>query len=99
MVQLPLAGTVAFATEMEPEPAVAVMAGEPHPEEDALAGLATVMAPGVVGKVSEKLRSLIGTVAVLVRVKVRVDIPPIFVGDGLKLFEIFTALAGSTIYA
>ena len=39
MVQLPLAGTVAFDTDIDPDPAVAVIVGDPHPEEEALAGL------------------------------------------------------------
>ena len=96
-VQLPLAGTVALVTAMDVAPAVAVMVGEPHPEEDAFAGLATVMAPGVVGSVSEKFNPLMATGAELVSVKMREEIPPALVGDGLKVFETFTALAGSII--
>ena len=99
MVQLPLAGTVAFDTDIDPDPAVAVIVGDPHPEEEALAGLATAMAAGLVGSVSEKFKPPIATGAEFVSVKISVDTPPAFAGDGLNALEIFTALAGSIIYA
>ena len=99
IVQLPLAATVALETDREPEPAVAVMVGEPHPEEEALAGLATVIAPGVVGNVSVKFKPLTTTEEEFVRVKVSDETPPALVEAGLKAFEIFTADVGSVIYA
>jgi hypothetical protein len=95
IVQLPLAGTAAFDTEMEAAPAVIV--GEPHPEEEAFAGLATTIALGVVGRVSEKFKPLITTGAELVSVKISVDTPPALDEEGLKVFEMFTAAAGSRI--
>lgn len=96
-VQLPLGGTVTFATEMEFAPTAAVIVGEPHPEEEVFAGFATVMAPGVVGSVSEKFNPLIATGAEFVSVKITEEIPPAVVVEGLKTFEIFTAEAGSII--
>ena len=86
-----------MVTVMDAAPAVAVIVGEPHPEEEAVAGFATVMALGVVGSVSEKFNPLIATGAELVRVKMREEIPPAVVGEGLNVFETFTALAGSII--
>ena len=54
-------------------------------------GEATTIAPGLVGRVSVKLRPVIVTGVGLVNVKVRVDIPPTLVGSGLKFFAIVTA--------
>ena len=89
---------MAFATEIVP--AAAVIVGEPHPDEEAFAGLATVMLPGlpgVAGSESEKFSPLIATGAEFVSVKIREDTPPALVVEGLKVFEISTAVAGSTI--
>ena len=99
IVQPPLAGTVAFSTLINPVPDVAVIVGEPQPEEEALAGLAIVITPGVVGSVSVKFNPLITTEAELVKAKINVDTPPAFVVDRLKLLDMFTAEAGLTIYA
>ena len=99
IVQLPLAGTVAFVTPIDPMPDVAVIVGEPQPEEEALAGLAIVITPGVVESVSVKFNPLITTGAELVKAKINVDTPPAFVVDRLKLLDMFTAEAGLRIYA
>ena len=98
MVQVPFAAIVPFENEREAAPAVGAKVGEPQPDVEALAGLATTIAPGLVGRVSVKLRSVSVTGVGFVSVKVRVDIPFTVVGSGLKSFEIVTA-EGSRIYA
>jgi hypothetical protein len=54
-------------------------------------GEATTIAPGVVGKVSVKLRPLSETEVGLVMVKVSVEIPLTVVGSGLKFFVMVAA--------
>lgn len=102
MVYVPITGTVTFnlivhvlfaaivplENEMDPAPATGAKVGDPQPEVEALVGLATVIAPGVVGRVSVKFNPLTLAELGLVRVNVRVEMPPAFVGSGLKFFEI-----------
>ena len=90
MVQVPFAAIVPFEKESETAPAVGAKVGVPHPEVDALVGLATTIAPGLVGRVSVKLTPVSVTGVGLVSVKVSVEIPLTVVGSGLKLFAIVT---------
>lgn len=61
--------------------------------------LATVIAPGDVGKVSVKLTPLIVSDVEFVIVNVRVDKPPATVELGEKAFEMARAVVGSTMFA
>ena len=97
-VQVPFAAIVPFENVREAAPAAGAKVGEPHPEVDALVGLATTIALGVVGRVSVKLRPVSVTGVGFVNVKVSVDMPLTLVGSGLKFFAIVTA-DGSRIYA
>ena len=63
---------------------------------DVVRGEATTIAPGLVGNVSVKLRSLSDTEVGLVIVKVSVEIPLTVVGSGLK-FLVMVAADGSRI--
>jgi hypothetical protein len=89
-VQVPLAAIVPFEKESDAAPAVGANAGVPHPEAEAFDGVATTIAPGLVGNVSVKLRPVSVTGVGFVSVKVRVDTPFTLVGSGLKLFAIVT---------
>jgi len=80
-----------FENDTEPFPATGANVGEPHPDVDAFVGLATTIAPGLVGRVSVKLRLVCVTGVGFVNVKVRVEMPPTLVGSGLKFFAIVTA--------
>lgn len=92
------AASVPFEKESEVAPAVGANVGEPQFEVDAFGGLATVIAPGVVGSTSLKFIPVIIPVVGLEIVNVRVDIPPAFVGSGLKFFAMVIR-DGSTIFA
>src|SRR3989304_1500427 len=83
-MQLLLAATVPFENEIEPAPATGAKVGVPQPEVLAPVGLATTMAPGEVGKVSLKFRSLRATPLGLLMVKVRVEVPPPVGGAGVR---------------
>ena len=98
MVQVLFAAIVPFENEMEAAPATGANVGVPQPEVDALVGLATVIAPGVVGSVSVKFRPLTLAAFGLVNVKVSVEIPPALAGSGLTFFEI-VSVEGSRINA
>src|SRR3972149_12153014 len=89
-MQLPLAATLPLENEIEAAPATGAKVGVPHPEVLAPVGLATTMAPGEVGNVSLKFRSLMTTPFGLLIVKVRVEVPPITVGSGANDFEMVT---------
>src|SRR3990172_6660107 len=97
-MQLLLAATEPSENEIEAAPAVGLKVGAPQPEVLAPVGLATTMAPGEVGKVSLKFRSLRATPLGLLMVKVRVEVPPTVVGSGLKDLARVTS-AGSTMEA
>ena len=84
-VRLPL------ENEREAEPAVGAKVGDPQPVVEAFGGLATTIAPGVVGRLSVKFNPLKVAGVGFVRVNVRVETPPAVVGSGLKFFEIVTA--------
>ena len=86
IVQVLLAAMVPFEKESAAAPATGANVGVPQPVVDALVGLAIVMAPGVVGKVSVKLSPLTLAALGFVNVKVRVEMPPALVGSGLKFF-------------
>src|SRR5689334_11077654 len=96
MVQLLFGASVPFENEMEAAPAVGAKVGVPQPVVLAPVGLATTMAPGVVGNVSVKLSALMVTGVGLVSVKVRAETPPVVVGSGLKFFEMVTTEGLST---
>ena len=96
IVQLLFGARLPLENERDAAPAVGAKVGEPQPVVEAFGVLATIMAPGVVGSVSVKLRPLSVTEVGFVKVKVRVDTPLTVVGSGLKFFEIVTAV-GSRI--
>ena len=98
IVQLPLGANVPFENAREPAPAAGEKVGDPQPEVEAFAGLAITIVPGVVGSVSVKLNPVSVTEVGLVKVKVRVEMPPTVVGSGLK-FLVMVAEEGSTMYA
>lgn len=98
IVQLLFGASVPLENEREDAPASGAKVGEPQPVVEALGVPATVIAPGVVGRVSVKLRPVTVTGVGLVNVKVRLDIPLTVVGSGLKFLEIVTA-EGSNTYA
>ena len=83
---------------IDPAPGVGEKVGVPHPEVEEPAGVSTTIAPGKVGKVSEKdtPSSVIGNG--LVNVKVSFEEPLTLVGSGAKSFAIVTR-EGSTIAA
>jgi hypothetical protein len=91
IVQVLLAAMLPFEKLMMVSVAVGEKLGEPQPVVEAFGGLATIMTPGVLGKVSLKFNPLNDEGVGLVIVKVRVETPPTVVGSGLKLFEIVTA--------
>ena len=91
IVQLLLGASVPFENDRDPFPATGVNVGVPQPDVEAFVGLATTIAPGLVGRVSVKLRPVIVTGVGFVNVKVRVEMPPTLVGSGLKFFAIVTA--------
>src|SRR3989304_3365766 len=97
-MQLLLAATVPFENETAPAAATGAEVGVPQRGVLAPVGLATTMAPGEVGKVSLKFRSLRATPLGLLMVKVRVEVPPTVVGSGLKDLARVTS-AGSTMEA
>ena len=84
--------------EIEPAPAVGAKVGVPQLFVEYVAGLATVIAPGLVGKVSVKLAPLMATSFGLLSVKVNVDVPVTLVGSGTKFLSIVIS-EGSTITA
>jgi hypothetical protein len=98
IVQLLLGASVPFENESEPAPATGAKVGVPHPEVEAFVGLAITIVPGAVGSVSVKLNPVNVTEVGLVKVKVRVEMPPTVVGSGLK-FLAMVAEEGSTMYA
>lgn len=88
-----MAGIVPFENEMDALPATGEKIGVPQPLVVALVGLATNMAPGEVGNISVKFKSLTVPAPGLVKVNVSVETPLTLVGFGEKLFEI-VILAG-----
>ncbi len=98
IVQLLFGASVPLENETALAPAVGAKVGEPQPVVEAFGVPATVITPGVVGRLSVKLRPVTVTGVGLVNVKVRLDIPLTVVGSGLKFFEIVTA-DGSNTYA
>lgn len=96
MVQVPLAAIVPFEKERDAAPAVGAKVGVPHPDVEALVGLATTIAPGDVGNISVKLISVSVTGVGFVSVKVSVEIPLTVVGSGLKFFAMLTTDGSST---
>lgn len=91
IVQLPFAAMVPFENEREVAPALGAKVGVPQPDVEAFVGLATTIAPGLVGRLSSKWRPVCVTGVGFVNVKVSVEIPPTLVGSGLKFFAIVTA--------
>jgi hypothetical protein len=89
-VQLLFGESVPFEKEREAAPAVGEKVGDPQPDVVAFGVLATVIAPGDVGRVSVKFKPVIVPVVGFVNVKVSVEIPLTLVGSGLKFFEIVT---------
>jgi len=80
--QLPPAAMVAFENEMEPALATGAKVGEPQPEVEAFGVAATVMAPGVVGSVSENATPLKASFGLgLTSVNVSVVVPPARIGS------------------
>src|SRR5262245_17498267 len=93
---VPSAPTVPLEKEIEPDPAVGEKVGVPQPEVENVAGDATSMLAGVVGKVSVKLTPLMGKLYGLLMVKVSVETPPVVVTAGVKLFA-KSSVVGSMI--
>jgi len=91
IVQLLLGASVPFKNERDAAPAVGAKVGVPQPDVDAFVGLATSIAPGLVGRKSSKCKPVCVTGVGFVNVKVRVEMPPTLVGSGLKFFAIVTA--------
>ena len=93
-VQVPPATIEPPEKDMDALPPVGVKVGVPQPLVVALGVTATIIAPGVVGNVSVKAAPVKGVnVLGLVRVKVRVEVPPARMGDGEKAFVM---LAGAS---
>ena len=86
-MHVPFGASVPFENETEGAPAAGAKVGVPQPEVDALGGLATIIAAGEVGKVSEKLAPVIVSDVGFVMVNVSVDEPPATVELGANAFE------------
>ena len=99
MVQVLLGASVPLENDSEAAPPVGAKVGVPHPEVEALGGLATVMAPGEVGRVSVKLTPVMVTEVGFVIVKVRVETPPATVELGENALAMVTLAAGSIMDA
>src|SRR6266498_4961597 len=91
IVQLLFGARLPFEKERDVAPAVGAKVGEPQPVVEAFGVLATVMLPGVCGRLSVKFSPLSAVEVGLVKVNVRVETPPAVVGSGLKFFAIVTA--------
>ena len=88
-VQVPPAASVPLEKEIEPAPATGAYVGVPHPVVDAPVGLATTIAPGATGKVSENATPLRESSRLgFVTVKVNVETPLARMGLGENNFEI-----------
>jgi hypothetical protein len=84
--------------DMDALPPVGVKVGVPQPLVVALGVAATTIAPGVVGNVSVKATPVKGvSVLGLVRVKVRVEVPPARMGDGEKAFVILAGVSTTKV--
>jgi hypothetical protein len=90
IVQLLFGESVPFENERDAAPAVGAKVGDPQPEVEAAGVLATVIAPGDVGKVSVKFNPVIVPLVGFVKVKVSVEMPLTLAGSGLKFFAIVT---------
>ena len=94
-----LAATLPLENETELAPAVGAKVGEPQPEVEKVAGVATtIWFPDSAGSGSVKLAPLTADGFGLDMTKVRVDVPPATAGEGENVFEIVSA-AGSTMLA
>ena len=98
-VQVLFGARVPVENERDVANALGAKVGEPQPDVEALGVLATVMAPGDVGKESVKLTPLIVSDVEFVIVNVSVDKPPATVELGEKAFEMVRAVAGSMMFA
>ena len=87
-----------FENERDAAPAAGANVGAPQPEVEAPGVLATVIAPGDVGRGSVKLTPLTVDPVGFVIAKVRVDSPPATVELGEKALEMVSAV-GSTTFA
>ena len=97
--QLLFAATLPLLNEIEAAPAVGAKVGEPQPEVEKVAGVATtIWLPESRGSASVKLAPPTAEGFGLPIVNVRVDVPPATVGVGENAFEIVSA-AGSTMLA
>jgi hypothetical protein len=97
-VQVALAARVPPEKEIEGLPAVGTKVGVPQPLVLALGVAATTMAPGIVGKVSEKATPFkVVDGFGLVRVKVKVVAVPIATGLGAKLLLIVGGATDMTV--
>ena len=98
IVQMPFAASVPFENVRVVSFVAGAKVGDPHPEVENVAGLATFIAPGEVGKGSVKLTPEMVEEVGFVMVKVRVDTPPALVELGENTFE-NVKLEGSMIEA
>ena len=97
-VHVLLPATVPFEKEIDDAPATGAKVAAAQPDVLAAGGVATTIAPGKVGNVSENESELTGPLFGFVSVKVSVETPPTVVGLGVKRFDIVTS-EGSTIVA
>src|SRR5437879_4474255 len=98
-MQLLLAAMVPLANEMELAPALGANVGDPHPDVEKVAGVATtIWLPDNVGSESLKLAPLKVPAFGFDTVKVSVDVPPATVDAGANALEMVRAV-GSTTFA
>jgi hypothetical protein len=96
IVQNPFAAMVPLEKDIDPAPATGENMGLPQPDVDAPAGLATTIAPGKIGRVSEKLNPESVTRLRFWIVKVKRETPPGLVEVGEKALEKITFVGSTT---
>ena len=96
-LQVLFAARVPLLNETEPEPAIAVKVGVPHPLVVAPGVAATCIAPGDVGNVSVKLTPVTAAAFGFEMVNVRTETPDVDVGSGLNCLENVSAF-GSMMF-
>lgn len=97
-VQVPPATIEPPEKDIDALPPVGLKVGVPQPLVVALGVAAMTIAPGVVGNVSLKATPVKGVkVLGLVRVKVRVEVPPARMGDGEKAFVMLAGVSTTKV--